>query len=108
MCNQARNSDLSVPFPTSDVPDSTTDIDAFMAKQKALQVMPCALQNIDVIGSDILLAATLFLVNVELIESGNRCWKPHLEGAARIMSLIQPLPTLNVALNEYIVSDCVM
>jgi hypothetical protein len=108
MSNQVRNSGSLVPFPTNDALESPTNIDALTAKHKALQAMPSALQNIDSIGSDVLLAATLFLVNVELLESGNRCWKPHLEGAAQIMSLIQPLSTLDVALREYIVSDCVM
>lgn len=108
MNNQVRNSGSLVPFPTNDALESPTNIDALTAKHKALQAMPSALQNIDSIGSDVLLAATLFLVNVELLESGNRCWKPHLEGAAQIMSLIQPLPTLDVALREYIISDCVM
>lgn len=83
-------------------------MDALMAKQKTLQLMPSALHNINTIGGDILLAAAVFLVNVELLESGTHCWKPHLEGAARIMSLVQTLTPVDEPLRDYIMSDCIV
>lgn len=83
-------------------------MDALVAKHKALQLMPSAIANIDTVGSDIVLTAALFLVNVELLESGKHCWKPHLEGAARILSLIQPLTLFDETLKDYIMSDCIV
>ena len=64
--------------------------DALVAKNKALRLMHAAVQDIDVIGGDVALAAALFFVNVELIESGKHGWRAHLEGAGRIMSLLEP------------------
>ncbi|KAI8402116.1 hypothetical protein FOFC_17421 [Fusarium oxysporum] len=83
-------------------------IDALVAKHKALQIMPSAIQNIITHSIDIILAAALFLVNVELLESGKRSWKPHLEGAARILSMTQPLTLLDESLKDYIMSDCIV
>lgn len=80
--------------------------DALIAKHRALQLMPAALENIESVGSDMVLAAVLFLINVELIESGRHGWRPHLLGACRIMSLIQPTTVLNQTLRDYIFSDC--
>lgn len=81
--------------------------DALVAKHKALRLMHHAVQNIDSVGIDTILAAALFFVNVELLESGKHGWKAHLEGAGRIMSL---LPTeLNASardLRDYLLSDC--
>ncbi|QKD61306.2 uncharacterized protein FOBCDRAFT_148033, partial [Fusarium oxysporum Fo47] len=53
-------------------------------------------------------SAALFLVNVELLESGKRSWKPHLEGAAQILSMTQPLTLLDESLKDYIMSDCIV
>lgn len=83
-------------------------IDALVAKQKALRLLSCAVQDIDAVGSDVVLASVLFLINVELIESGKHGWKAHLEGAGRILTCIQPADGSNEALRDYIVSDCVI
>ncbi|OAA60642.1 hypothetical protein ISF_05681 [Cordyceps fumosorosea ARSEF 2679] len=64
--------------------------DALVAKHKALLLMHDAVQDIDATGGDVALAAALFFVNVELIESGKHGWRAHLEGAGRIMSLLEP------------------
>ena len=60
--------------------------DALIAKQEALKLMHNAVQNIDSVGVDVVLAASLFFINVELIESGKHGWQAHLEGAGKIMS----------------------
>lgn len=83
-------------------------MDALVAKQKALQLMPSAMYNIASVGADVVLAAALFLVNIELLESGRNCWKPHLEGATRIMSLMQTFTTVDESLRDYIMSDCIV
>lgn len=80
--------------------------DALVAKQRALQLMPAAIENIDTMGSDIVLAAVLFLINIELMESGQHGWRPHLLGACQIMMLIQPTTVLNQTVRDYIFSDC--
>lgn len=83
-------------------------MDALVAKQKALQLMPAALQSIQTIGGEVILASVLFLINIELIESGKHGWKPHLEGAGRIMNMITSLATHDETLRDYLMSDCFM
>ncbi|EFY87307.1 acriflavine sensitivity control protein acr-2 [Metarhizium acridum CQMa 102] len=80
--------------------------DALVAKSKALTLMRGAVENINTTRGDVVLAAALFFINVELIESGKHGWKAHLEGAGRIMSLLQPDTVADTALRDYILSDC--
>ncbi|EFY96137.2 Zn(2)-Cys(6) zinc finger domain protein [Metarhizium robertsii] len=80
--------------------------DALVAKSKALTLMRGAVENIKTTGGDVVLAAALFFINVELIESGKHGWKAHLEGAGRIMSLLQPDSVADTALRDYMLSDC--
>lgn len=82
--------------------------DALVAKQKALGMMAAAIQDLDMLGGDVALAAALFFVNIELIESGKHGWRAHLEGAANIMSLLQPSSASDEALRDYMLSDCFM
>ncbi|CAM1502448.1 Fc.00g044320.m01.CDS01 [Cosmosporella sp. VM-42] len=105
MCNQARRFLAPDSFSRGEGP-SPWRIDALIAKQRALQMMPTALRSIESIGGDVILAAALFLVNVELLESGRHGWKPHLEGAGRIMAMIQGVEALDETLRDYIMSDC--
>lgn len=71
-------------------------------------MMPVALRSIDAASGDVILAACLFLVNVELLESGKQGWRPHLEGAGRVMSLIRPITEAGETLRDYITSDCLV
>jgi hypothetical protein len=80
--------------------------DALIAKHKALRLMHTAIQNSDSFGMDTILAAALFFVNVELIESGKHGWKAHLEGVGRIMSLLPPDYGPTQDLRDYLLSDC--
>ncbi|KAH7157383.1 fungal-specific transcription factor domain-containing protein [Dactylonectria estremocensis] len=80
-------------------------VDALVAKQQVLQMMPSALQSINSIDGDVLLASVLFLINLELIESGKQNWKAHLDGAGRIMALL-PSSTVDASLRNYVMSDC--
>lgn len=80
--------------------------DALVAKNKALILMHEALQDIEATGGDVALAAALFFINVELIESGKHGWRAHLEGAGRIMSLLQPSASSDNVLRDYMLSDC--
>ncbi|CRK31837.1 hypothetical protein BN1723_014567 [Verticillium longisporum] len=81
-------------------------MDSLVAKQKALGLLDEALQNMDNMGSDVILAAVLFFINVELIESGKHGWKAHLEGAGRIMAFLPPAESSTEFLRDYILSDC--
>lgn len=82
--------------------------DALVAKHKALYLMRGALQDIETTGGDIVLAAALFFVNVELIESGKHGWRAHLDGAGKIMSLLRPTEGSDSVLRNYLLSDCVV
>jgi hypothetical protein len=83
--------------------------DALVAKHKALKLMNMAVQHVELIGVEVVLAAALFLVNVELMESGKHGWKPHLEAAGRIIKLLGPVADEDARdLRDYIISDCAM
>ncbi|KAF5024215.1 hypothetical protein F66182_3729 [Fusarium sp. NRRL 66182] len=81
-------------------------MDALEAKHQVLRMLPSALQSIESTGGDIVLAAILFLINVELIESGKHNWKAHFDGASKIMKLLGPVSDVDESLRDYIVSDC--
>ncbi|WXC57145.1 hypothetical protein SNK03_003067 [Fusarium graminearum] len=81
-------------------------MDALVAKQKGLQMMPEALRNIETIGADVILATVLFLINSELIESGWQSWRPHLEGAKKLLNMTEPFASSDTTLRDYIVADC--
>ncbi|KAM5346390.1 hypothetical protein ACJ41O_009395 [Fusarium nematophilum] len=81
-------------------------MDALEAKHQVLRMLPSALQSIESIGGDIVLAAVLFLINVELIESGKHNWKAHFDGAGRIMKLLGPVADVDESLRDYMMSDC--
>jgi hypothetical protein len=82
--------------------------DALVAKHTALRLMSAAIQNLDTMNGDVVLAASLFFINVELIESGKHGWRAHLEGAAKIMSFIQLTQAWDSSLRDYLLSDCFM
>ncbi|PNY26012.1 Uncharacterized protein TCAP_04052 [Tolypocladium capitatum] len=105
-CCSGRRGDAAAPSPGVEEASRRALGDALMAKHKALALMRGALQDIDSTGGDVILAACLFFINVELIESGKHGWKAHLEGAGRIMSLLQPAAAGNEALRDYMLSDC--
>lgn len=107
MCNQTRALHAVNRFSEVEVAGHW-EVDALVAKQKALRMMPAALESIDAIGGDVILAAALFLVNAELIESGKNGWRPHLEGTRNIMSLLQPLAAVDETWTDYVMSDCIV
>ncbi|KAL7934183.1 fungal-specific transcription factor domain-containing protein [Trichoderma chlorosporum] len=80
--------------------------DALVAKHTALKLMSSAIQNLDTVNGDVVLAASLFFINVELIESGKHGWRAHLEGAAKIMSFLRLTKAWDSSLRDYLLSDC--
>lgn len=107
LCYSGKQGDLAL-SPGAEEASRRAHRDALIAKHKALTLMRGALQDVDSTGGDVILAASLFFINVELIESGKHGWKAHLEGAGKIMSLLQPVVAGNEALRDYMLSDCFM
>ncbi|KIL95995.1 hypothetical protein FAVG1_00734 [Fusarium avenaceum] len=105
MSNMSRPWLESDPYKRKEAPKKML-MDALVAKQKGLQMMPEALRNIDTIGADVILATVLFLINSELIESGWQSWRPHLEGAKKLLNMMEPYASFDTKLRDYIVADC--
>ncbi|KAM4065574.1 fungal specific transcription factor [Hirsutella rhossiliensis] len=78
---------------------------ALAAKHKALSLMRDAVQHIDFASADVVLSAVVFLINLELIDSGKHGWKAHLKGAGRILSLLPPALPGNEDLRDLMFSD---
>ncbi|KAH7010522.1 fungal-specific transcription factor domain-containing protein [Ilyonectria destructans] len=85
-----------------------TRIDALTNKQKALQLLYATLQNIEAVGSEIVLTAVIFFINLECIESGKHGWKAHIEGCGRLLKNLPFLGTPGDVFRDCIVSDYYM
>ncbi|KAH7136960.1 fungal-specific transcription factor domain-containing protein [Dactylonectria estremocensis] len=83
-------------------------IDALAAKQQALRLLSSALQNIETVGSDIVLTAVVFFINLECIESGKHGWKAHIEGCGRLLEHLPSTAVTSEPFIECIVSDFYM
>jgi hypothetical protein len=87
-------------------------VDALTAKQKAIRYLRLALERVDAVGSDVLLAAVLFFINFELIHVGKSVWKTHLNGAIKLMTprgvgeATAGAPSS--VLRDCVVTDCLM
>jgi hypothetical protein len=101
---RARDSRL-LPYTT---PRSKYYQDALLAKQEALSMLGQFITLVDASNFDLVLAAILLFVNYDLIESGKDQWKPHIEGARKMIGLLddasyQPLVISRV--RTYLLSD---
>ncbi|KAL1959932.1 hypothetical protein VTO42DRAFT_600 [Malbranchea cinnamomea] len=118
-----RTSTLSLPLLPGPVPycnlGSEKEIlarvrrDALMAKQKTLQMLREALNDIDKVGRDVVLTCILLAINFELVSSGKDEWKVHVEGATRLIDYLGILPSnasrsTMSSLRDYVVSDCII
>ncbi|CAM1509496.1 Fc.00g032350.m01.CDS01 [Cosmosporella sp. VM-42] len=83
-------------------------VDALIAKQAALRLLSKAINDVGSVDADVILAAILFFVNIELIESGKEAWMAHLEGAMRFMAALKPAADSTTALRDYVMSDCLI
>lgn len=84
--------------------------DALVAKHKAIKLLRDALEHVDTVNRDVLLAAVLLFVNFELLDSGKE-WKVHVEGARRLIERFSQTDdltssTMTGTLRDYVVSDC--
>ncbi|KAL2272061.1 hypothetical protein VTJ83DRAFT_1432 [Remersonia thermophila] len=66
-------------------------VDALVAKGRAIRRLRAAVEAVMPATEPVVLAATVFLVNLELIDSGRGAWQPHMAAAGALMpSLLSP------------------
>jgi hypothetical protein len=73
-------------------------LDALAAKSRALNMLRSALTDKTPMDSDIILAAMILFVELELLDSGKDNWRHHIEGARSIIAdLCKPQMLQNLA-----------
>ncbi|GBF61890.1 acriflavine sensitivity control protein [Trichophyton mentagrophytes] len=95
------------------VPGQYPQHDALMAKQKTLQLLNQAMNDIDAVDPEVVLTAILLSINYELVSSGKDDWKVHVEGAQKLidyfgLSKRSDLSSAMSALRDHVVSDCLI
>ncbi|CCC11431.1 hypothetical protein SMACR_02089 [Sordaria macrospora] len=68
------------------LPSETALVDALMLKSRALHLLRAAISEDTVTDKAMILSAIVFLVNLDLIDSGRGGWKAHVEAARRLIS----------------------
>lgn len=63
--------------------------DALIAKQQALSLLGHAVASVNEMNFDVILVTILLFINYDLIESGKDKWKVHMEGARRLIKLLE-------------------
>lgn len=85
-------------------------IDALVAKDKAIRLLRCAVDRMTPANQAMVLAATVFLINLDLIDSGKGSWQVHIDAASKLMSSLHgPAPALDgslMSLVDAIAADC--
>lgn len=93
-----------------DQPGRPELIDALVAKDRAIKLLRSAIDNMTPDSQAMVLAATVFLINLDLIDSGKGGWQVHIEAASALMSCLQdPAPELDRSLMvsiDAIAADC--
>ncbi|AEO57224.1 hypothetical protein MYCTH_2062045 [Thermothelomyces thermophilus ATCC 42464] len=93
-----------------DQPGRPEMIDALVAKDRAIRLLRSAIDNITPDSQAMVLAATVFLINLDLIDSGKGGWQVHIEAASALMSCLQdPAHELDRSLTtsiDTIAADC--
>ncbi|KAK4139884.1 fungal-specific transcription factor domain-containing protein [Dichotomopilus funicola] len=60
-------------------------IDALVAKDRAMSLLRAAVDDLTPASLPMVVAATVFLVNLDLIDSGKGGWQVHIEAATKLM-----------------------
>ncbi|KAL1836256.1 hypothetical protein VTJ49DRAFT_5387 [Mycothermus thermophilus] len=60
-------------------------VDALVAKDRAICLLRAAVEDVTPMTQPVVLAATVFLVNLDLIDSGRGAWQPHMAAAGVLM-----------------------
>jgi hypothetical protein len=86
-------------------------IDALVAKGKAIRLLRVAVDTVTPANQAMVLAATVFLVNLDLIDSGKGGWQAHMEAASTLMSFLLHDPVhhqdqSHLACVDAIAADC--
>ncbi|KAH6839609.1 fungal-specific transcription factor domain-containing protein [Chaetomium sp. MPI-CAGE-AT-0009] len=64
-------------------------VDALVAKGKAISLLRSAVGRMTPENQPMVLAATVFLINIDLIDSGKGNWQVHIEAASALMSSLR-------------------
>ncbi|KAK4236346.1 fungal-specific transcription factor domain-containing protein [Achaetomium macrosporum] len=85
-------------------------VDALVAKDKAIRLLRSAVDCVTPADQAMVLAATVFLINLDLIDSGKGGWQAHIEAASTLMmSLNDPVHAPDQSLMpllDAIAADC--
>ncbi|KAJ4414993.1 DNA-directed RNA polymerase I subunit RPA2 [Neurospora sp. IMI 360204] len=68
------------------LPSESALVDALMLKSRALHLLRAAISDDTLTDKAMILSAIVFLVNLDLIDSGRGGWKAHVEAARRLIS----------------------
>ncbi|KAF2470035.1 uncharacterized protein BDR25DRAFT_287639 [Lindgomyces ingoldianus] len=66
--------------------------DALVAKQRALSLLAQSVGSVNESNFDIVLVSILLFINYDLVESGMDKWRVHMEGARRLINLLETAP----------------
>ncbi|KAM7220287.1 Fungal specific transcription factor domain containing protein [Rhypophila decipiens] len=64
-------------------------VDALSSKARAISLLRAALEQQPLVHKEILLAAMVFFINLDLIDSGRGGWKTHMQAAGSLISSFQ-------------------
>jgi hypothetical protein len=85
-------------------------VDALVAKDKAIKLLRVAVDEVTPANQPMVLAGTVFLINLELIDSGKGGWQAHMAAASTLMSALHgPVHKLDQSLMacvDAIAADC--
>jgi hypothetical protein len=85
-------------------------VDALVAKDRAIKLLRVAVDEVTPANQPMVLAGTVFLVNLELIDSGRGGWQAHMAAASTLMSALHgPVHKLDQSLMacvDAIAADC--
>lgn len=85
-------------------------VDALVAKGKAIKLLKSAIDKVTPTSRATLLAAIVFFVNLELIDSGRGGWSAHVEAAGALISSMHgdnAVDSSLVPLADAIAADCI-
>ncbi|TVY66522.1 Acriflavine sensitivity control protein acr-2 [Fusarium oxysporum f. sp. cubense] len=82
--------------------------DALAAKQKALFLLRMALNDVNVVGIDMVLTAVIMLVTAGMIDSGKHDSQAHVNAMGWLLSQSPSLTGVGEMLKDFIISDCYM
>ncbi|KAK3334286.1 fungal-specific transcription factor domain-containing protein [Neurospora tetraspora] len=68
------------------LPSESALVDALMLKSRVLHLLRAAISDDTLTDKAMILSAIVFLVNLDLIDSGRGGWKAHVEAARRLIS----------------------